>query len=1555
MKSVRNLSCLAFCLSILLAVCLLGSAASDSNSLWGKKLKFIGRPCLWQLHPNTAVPALNELTVCILLRLELLTEWTGFDYKAPGQRSIELGLQGKGQKGSVWLFGRKVPLTKELKSDKWYSVCVTWSGRAQRLRVYIDGDKELEVSVAPLSPQHLAPNGTLTLGVSHYVLNSEVQEEDGKGLFGDIGLFRMWARERSAEEIKENNCSDGDVVSWDLRQWKYNCPPEPDSHLHCAWSLYKIKMWTFLDTSLKAGKCPMSLEEVARNWLENIFPPRISVREVFVSSPSRSCHGVNNFSALHVERPQASLASSACDNCFSCEVYVNVDPAVNVDVVQANITALLSGNYSSDFLNLTADPYSISVLPVESFPEVTKPTPTVITELPTSGEPTPTVITELTTSGEPTPTVITELTTSGEPTPTVTEFITELTTSGEPTPTVITELTTSGEPTPTVTEFITELTTSGEPTPTVITELTTSGEPTPTVTEFINELTTSGEPTPTVITELTTSGEPTPTVTELTTSGEPTPTAITELTTSGEPTPTAINELTTSGEPTPTVITELTTSGEPTPTVITELTTSGEPTPTVINELTTSGEPTPTVINELTTSGEPTPTVITELTTSGEPTPTVINELTTSGEPTPTVINELTTSGEPTPTVITELTTSGEPTPTVTELTTSGEPTPTVITELTTSGEPTPTVITELTTSGEPTPTVINELTTSGEPTPTVITELTTSGEPTPTVTTELATSVGPDLFFRVDLNLNITGSPTNPKGDITTWVKNQLEVNNSMIVLNLIIEEVNGRYMEQYNGHMILNGQQTQYNCTFHVQEFNMNSVENNKALIHAALTSKYENGSFTIQTIHLVIKHIVPENCLEETTFTIFGEYIWPEAFPEVTQEMGCKKPKSERASRLCKLDIETDRTSWSVPDMTNCKPIVTISDLENINVTTGNAEQVVDMIQDLVSNQLENNTELFSADLDTVVDKLGEVVDASVVIPAVGADIVNIVADILLSKTDITPVASIVLNLTERMGNKMDFQDESVNVTAPSLALSMVNVDPGDFRGLTFGVSCTSPILNPKIFVNQNFVSEPLPDTDATIALPPALHDLFLPGKDNKTRIQFQFYGTEKLFQDPDLNNGAQSSLALNSYIVSASVNGSHVHNLKDKVVVTLNHQKPKQQEFEVRCVFWDFQKNAGQGGWNSGGCETQSISSNQTSCLCDHLTHFAVLLDVSRRDLSDTDSQILTVISYLGCGISSIFLGITLLTYLAFEKLRRDNPSKILINLSAALLGLSMLFLLNSWLSSFSNYGLCIATGASLHYFLLASFTWMGLEAVHMYLALVKVFNIYIPSYILKFCAAGWGIPLVIVSIVLAIDKDAYGNATPEEAKVALQFTDQFCWLQNDVFFYVTVVAFFLLILLCNIFVFIKVLVQIRQMRFNKSSANSRTSLQDLRAVASLTVLLGLTWLMGFFSFGPGRVAMLYLFCIFNTSQGFFIFLFHCLMKENVRTQWRIHLCCGRFRPNNYSDWSRSATGGTGGRPKKNILVNTVSVASDNTTTRKVTDSSTGSAPNHHQRA
>lgn len=91
----------------------------------------------------------------------------------------------------------------------------------------------------------------------------------------------------------------------------------------------------------------------------------------------------------------------------------------------------------------------------------------------------------------------------------------------------------------------------------------------------------------------------------------------------------------------------------------------------------------------------------------------------------------------------------------------------------------------------------------------------------------------------------------------------------------------------------------------------------------------------------------------------------------------------------------------------------------------------------------------------------------------------------------------------------------------------------------------------------------------------------------------------------------------------------------------------------------------------------------------------------------------------------------------------RKIRRDYPSKILIQLCIALLLLNLVFLLDSWIALYNIRGLCISVAVFLHYFLLVSFTWMGLEAFHMYLALVKVFNTYVRKYILKFCFVGWG--------------------------------------------------------------------------------------------------------------------------------------------------------------------------------------------------------------------
>lgn len=73
-------------------------------------------------------------------------------------------------------------------------------------------------------------------------------------------------------------------------------------------------------------------------------------------------------------------------------------------------------------------------------------------------------------------------------------------------------------------------------------------------------------------------------------------------------------------------------------------------------------------------------------------------------------------------------------------------------------------------------------------------------------------------------------------------------------------------------------------------------------------------------------------------------------------------------------------------------------------------------------------------------------------------------------------------------------------------------------------------------------------------------------------------------------------------------------------------------------------------------------------------------------------------------------------------------------------------------MDPWIALYSEIpGLCISVAAFLHYFLLVSITWMGLEAFHMYLSLVKVFNTYVRKYILKFCIIGWGMYIIICTL------------------------------------------------------------------------------------------------------------------------------------------------------------------------------------------------------------
>ena len=69
----------------------------------------------------------------------------------------------------------------------------------------------------------------------------------------------------------------------------------------------------------------------------------------------------------------------------------------------------------------------------------------------------------------------------------------------------------------------------------------------------------------------------------------------------------------------------------------------------------------------------------------------------------------------------------------------------------------------------------------------------------------------------------------------------------------------------------------------------------------------------------------------------------------------------------------------------------------------------------------------------------------------------------------------------------------------------------------------------------------------------------------------------------------------------------------------------------------------------GSWSDKGCDVLKTQEYEgfTTCTCDHLTNFALLMDVSQTRYT---SRSLSIITWIGCGISKAGLTLTIITFL-----------------------------------------------------------------------------------------------------------------------------------------------------------------------------------------------------------------------------------------------------------------------------------------------------------------
>ncbi|KAJ7379075.1 hypothetical protein OS493_018872 [Desmophyllum pertusum] len=352
-------------------------------------------------------------------------------------------------------------------------------------------------------------------------------------------------------------------------------------------------------------------------------------------------------------------------------------------------------------------------------------------------------------------------------------------------------------------------------------------------------------------------------------------------------------------------------------------------------------------------------------------------------------------------------------------------------------------------------------------------------------------------------------------------------------------------------------------------------------------------------------------------------------------------------------------------------------------------------------------------------------------------------------------------------------------------------------------------------------------------------------------------------------------------LNSKIISGSVLRPSNESFNGHVTIRLEHTQFRSlDKMAMECAFWRYSNSSSNstGHWSTDGCyKDEKLSDDKaTVCHCNHLTHFAVLMRVTDdpkvTQPGDPHIQALEIITYVGCGLSLLGEILTVIT-ISCLKLTRTETSIIHLNLVSALAVAQIIFL--TGIEATQNKAACKIVAVLLHYFNLVSFTWMLVEGVWLYVMIVRVFETG-HSRIKKYCACAWGIPFVFVVITLSASFDGYG-------------TDTSCWLSVQKGTIWSFVVPVILIALANSIILGMVVKEI--LRLNHPTTGDDTKYQSARSgVQSAVVLLpllGITWLFGILTFNSDTLAFQYLFAIFNSLQGFFIFLFHCLLNSEVR--------------------------------------------------------------------
>ena len=133
--------------------------------------------------------------------------------------------------------------------------------------------------------------------------------------------------------------------------------------------------------------------------------------------------------------------------------------------------------------------------------------------------------------------------------------------------------------------------------------------------------------------------------------------------------------------------------------------------------------------------------------------------------------------------------------------------------------------------------------------------------------------------------------------------------------------------------------------------------------------------------------------------------------------------------------------------------------------------------------------------------------------------------------------------------------------------------------------------------------------------------------------------------------------------------------------------------------------------------------------------------------------------------------------------------------------------------------------------------------------------------------------------------------SYESTLPMQQSIDCIFYSFSCVVLGNSFYFGVLLPV-VVIMLVNLVVLIMVMRSLTN-KSNSRISSTRRQTGKIKARSALTcgTLLGLTWFLAVFAIKELKFTFQLLFTIFNSLQGFFIFIFYTLMNKDAQKEWK----------------------------------------------------------------